>query len=63
MKQAQIIPLLIYVALILIYLWVSTKFKRGWATKSIDVKGGKINILLFIVLFFFVLAVIVKTTM
>jgi hypothetical protein len=63
MKQSQIIPLLIYVALILVYLWFSTKFKRGWANKGIYVKGGKINVLLFIFIFFIVLVVIVKTTM
>jgi hypothetical protein len=63
MKQSQIIPLLIYVILILIYLWFSTKFKRGWTKKGIYVKGGKINVLLFICLFFIALVVIVKTTM
>ena len=63
MKQSQIIPLLIYVVLVLIYLWFSTKFKGGWANKSIIVKGGKLNILLFIFIFFIVLVFIVKTTM
>jgi hypothetical protein len=63
MKQWQIIPLLIYVVIILIYLWFSTKFKKGWAHRCFAVKGGRINILLFIFLFFIVLAVIVKTTM
>jgi hypothetical protein len=63
MNKWQIIPHLSYVVLILIYLWFSTKFKRGWTKKGIYVKGGKINVLLFIVLFFIVLVVIVKTTM
>jgi hypothetical protein len=63
MKQWQIIPLLGYVVLVLIYLGFSTKFKRGWTKKGINVKGGKINVLVFIFLFFIVLAVLVKTTM
>jgi hypothetical protein len=63
MKQSQIIPLLIYVVIILIYLWFSTKFKKGWANKSIIVKGGRLNVLLVIFIFFAVLVVIVKTTM
>jgi hypothetical protein len=63
MKQSQIIPLLIYVALVLAYLWFSTKFKRGWTNKGIIVKGGKLNILLVIFIFFIVLVVIVKKTM
>ena len=63
MRQSQIIPLLIYVVLVLTYLWFSTKFERGWTNKSIFVKGGKINVLLFIFIFFIVLVVIVKTTM
>jgi hypothetical protein len=63
MKQSQIIPLLIYVVIILIYLWFSTKFKKGWTHRCIYVKGGKINVLLFIFLFFVVLTVLVRTTM
>jgi hypothetical protein len=63
MKQSQIIPLLIYVAIIVIYLWGSTKFKKGWTHKSIAVKGGRLNVLLFIVIFFFVLVAIVKATL
>ncbi len=63
MKNWQVLPLLIYVVIILIYLWFSTKFKKGWASKCIYVKGGRINVLLFIFLFFVVLAVVVKTTM
>jgi hypothetical protein len=63
MKQSQIIPLLIYVGIILLYLWFSTKFKKGWINKCIYVKGGKINVFLFIFIFFVVLVVIVKTTM
>lgn len=63
MRQSQVIPLLIYVALVLAYLWFSTKFKKGWARKSVFVKGGKLNVLLVILLFFIVLVVIVKKTM
>ena len=29
MRQSQVIPLLIYVALVLAYLWFSTKFEKG----------------------------------
>jgi len=63
MRQSQIIPLLIYVILVLTYLWFSTKFKKGWTKKGIIVKGGKLNVLLVIFLFFVVLVVIVKKTM
>jgi hypothetical protein len=63
MKQSQMIPLLIYVVIVLIYLWFGTKFKKGWTGRSIFVKGGKINVLLFIFIFFVVLVVLVKTTM
>jgi hypothetical protein len=63
MKSSQIIPLLLYIVIILIYLWFSTRFKRGWTHKSIIVKGGRINVLLFIFIFFVVLVFIVKATM
>ena len=63
MRQSQIIPLLIYVILVLTYLWFSTKFRKGWTKKGVIVKGGKLNVLLVIFLFFIVLVVIVKTTM
>jgi hypothetical protein len=63
MRQSQIIPLLIYVVVVLMYLWFSTKFEKGWAQKGIIVKGGRLNILLVIFIFFIVLVVIVKTTM
>jgi len=63
MRQSQIIPLLIYVVLVLTYLWFSTKFEKGWAEKGIFVKGGRLNILLVIFIFFIVLVVIVKMTM
>jgi hypothetical protein len=63
MREPQIIPLLIYVILVLTYLWFSTKFKKGWTKKGIIVKGGKLNVLLVIFLFFVVLVVIVKKTM
>jgi len=62
MRQSQIIPLLIYVVLVLTYLWSSTKFKKGWTTKGIIVKGGKLNVLLVILISFIVLVVIVKKT-
>jgi hypothetical protein len=63
MRQSQIIPLLIYVILVLAYLWFSTKFRKGWTNKGIIVKGGKLNVLLVIGIFFVVLVVIVKKTM
>jgi hypothetical protein len=63
MNQSQIIPLLIYVVLVLTYLWFSTKFKKGWTKKGIIVKGGKLNVLLVILIFFIVLVVMVKRTM
>ena len=63
MRQTQIIPLLIYVAIWVIYLWFSTKFKKGWARKCVYVKGGKINVLLFMFIVFIVLVVIVRTTL
>jgi hypothetical protein len=63
MKESQIIPLLIFAAMALAYLWSSTGFERGWTRKCIVVKGGRINVLLFIFVVFVVLAVLVKTTM
>jgi hypothetical protein len=63
MKESQIIPLLIFAALAFTYLWSSTGFKRGWTRKCILVKGGRINVLLFIFVVFVVLAALVKTTM
>jgi hypothetical protein len=63
MKQTQIIPLLIYVALVFTYLWFSTRFKEDWTRKCVYVKGGKINVLLFIFIFFIVLVAVVETTM
>jgi hypothetical protein len=63
MKESQIIPLLIFAAIAFTYLWSSTGFERGWTRKCIAVKGGRINVLLFIFLVFVVLAVLVKTTM
>lgn len=63
MSKYQIIPLFIFVAIWLIYLWFSTKFEKGWARKFVYVKGGKINVLLFISILFIVLIAIVKTTM
>ena len=63
MNQSQITPLLIYLVLVLAYLWFSTKFRKGWTKKGVIVKGGKLNVLLVIFLFFIVLVVIVKTTM
>jgi hypothetical protein len=53
----------IYVVLVLTYLWFSTKFKKGWANRGIVVKGGKLNVLLVIFIFFIVLVLIVKKTM
>lgn len=63
MKESQIIPFLIFAAIAFIYLWSSTGFKRDWARKCIAVKGGRINVLLFIFIVFVVLAALVKTTM
>lgn len=63
MRQWQILPLLIYVVIVLTYLWFSTKFKKGWATRGITVKGGKLNVLLVIFIFFILLVIIVKETM
>jgi hypothetical protein len=62
MSQRQTIPLLIYLVLVLAYLWFSTKFRKGWTNKGIIVKGGKLNVLLVISIFFIVLVVIVKAT-
>jgi hypothetical protein len=47
----------------LTYLWSSTGFKSGWTRKCIAVKGGRINVLLFIFVVFVVLAALIKTTM
>jgi hypothetical protein len=63
MERAQIIPLLIYVVIVMTYLWFSTKFKKGWATRCIAVKGGRINVLLFVFIVFVALIVIVRTTL
>lgn len=63
MSETQIIPLLIFAAIWLIYLWFSTKFRKGWTRKCVYVKGGKINALLLIFILFIVLVAIVKTTM
>ena len=63
MERAQIIPLLVYIMIVLTYLWFSTKFKKGWVTRCIAVKGGRINVLLFLFIVFAVLIVIVRTTL
>jgi hypothetical protein len=63
MKESQIIPMFIFAAMAFIYLWSSTGFNRGWTRKCIAVKGGRINVLLFIFVVFVVLAALVKTTM
>lgn len=63
MSKSQIIPLLIFATIWLIYLWFSTKFRKGWTRKCVYVKGGKINVLLFILILFVVLVAIVKATM
>lgn len=63
MKTSQIIPLLIFAAIAFIYVWSSTGFKSGWVSKCIAVKGGRINVLLFIFIVFVVIVVLVTTTM
>jgi hypothetical protein len=63
MRTSQILPLLIFAVIAFIYLWSSTGFIRGWTRKCIAVKGGRINVLLFIFVVFVVIAVLVKTTM
>lgn len=62
MTHSQIIPLLVYVVVVFIYLWISTKFEKGWPRHGIAVKGGKLNILVVAIILFIVLALLVKTT-
>jgi hypothetical protein len=62
MSSSQIIPLLVFLAAIFLYLLFSTRFKRGWTQKGIIVKGGRINLLLFLSLVFIVLVIVVRTT-
>ncbi len=60
MTKSQIIPLLIYVAIAFLYFWFTTKFKKGWTHKCVPVKGGKLNVLLVIAIFFIILVFLVK---
>jgi hypothetical protein len=60
MTKSQIIPLLIYVTIAFLYFWFTAKFKKGWTHKCVPVKGGKLNVLLVIAIFFIILIFLVK---
>lgn len=63
MKQSQIIPLVLYLAIVFAYLYATTKFQKGWIHRCVPVKGGKLNVVLVTAIFFVVLIIVVKTTM
>jgi len=54
--------MLLFLGIVFLYLLFSTRFKRGWTQKGIVVKGGRINLLLFLLLVFIVLVIFVRTT-
>jgi len=63
MTTSQVIPLLIYLLIAVLYFWFTTKFRKGWTRKCVPVKGGKLNVLLVIGIFFLVFAFLVKKAM
>lgn len=62
MSWSKLIPALIYLGAVFLYLWASTQFKPGWARRGIIIKGGRINILLFLFVVFVVLLVVTFST-
>ncbi len=60
MHSIQIIALIVYAVILLIYLLVASKdFQKGWVKKGIPVKGGKLNGLVFIIVCTIVLILII----
>ena len=59
MHRTQIIALVVYAAILLIYLAIASRdFKKGWITAGIPVKGGKLNGLVVVILCTIVLILI-----
>ena len=61
MTSSQLIPMIVFLAVVFLYLLLSTRFRPGWMRRGIVVKGGRINLLLFLLVVFVVLFVVVKT--
>jgi hypothetical protein len=62
MTWSKLLPALIFLGAVFLYLWASTQFKPGWTQKGIVIKGGRVNLLLFLSLVFIVLLVVIFST-